>query len=80
MTKLEILEDAKKQRSESVESYQLNIDNYTRALAKIEEAADKDDLAEFKADLDLRLKSEGKEQRKEQIMLAVIEDQINELR
>ena len=72
-TKQEILADALKAREEEVLNYQINIDNYIRA---IEKAKDDPELNEFAARLQELLTSSRLEQKKAQIILEVIQDQI----
>ena len=74
-TKQEILADALKAREEEVLSYQINIDNYRRAIEKSQGDAD---LVEFIARLQELLASSLIEQKKARIMLEVIRDQIEE--
>lgn len=75
MTKEKILKDAHKQRVEEVLAYQINIDNYRLAIFHIEESGDPD-LQGFKGQLETLLKTEVIEQKKSNVMLAVIEKQI----
>jgi hypothetical protein len=77
MNKTEVLQEAKKHRQQSVEHYQINIDNYTLAIAEIEtNHADDASLAAFKQQLESLLVSEIAEQKKEMIMLTVINKQL----
>ena len=72
-TKQEILRDALKARIEEVLTYQINIDNYTRA---IEKAKNDPELGEFVERLRELLSSSLLEQKKSQIILEVIQEQI----
>lgn len=74
-TKQEMLADALKAREEEVLSYQINIDNYVRA---IEKAKDDPELAAFVEQLNSLLSSSLLEQKKAKIILEVIRDQIEE--
>lgn len=78
MDKKTILEQAVQARKDEVLGYQINIDNYTLALAHIDNMpeAEQVELAEFKVALTGLLKSEMLEQKKAKIMLAVIEQQL----
>ena len=80
MNKLEILKQALTARHAEVDEYQINIDNYTRAIAKIEaEHADNPDMLEFRDKLAGLLKSSKTEQLKAIIILDVIAEQVAEL-
>jgi hypothetical protein len=78
MDKQTILKQAVQARKDEVLGYQINIDNYTLALAHIDKMpeAEQVELAEFKEMLTSLLKSEIVEQKKAKIMLAVIEQQL----
>lgn len=80
-TKHQTLLAALRHRNSEVESYQVNIDNYTLAITKIEaNYADDPDLSgPFKADLQDRLAAEIIQQRRTIVIRDVIEDQINAL-
>jgi len=79
-TKHQILQSALDQRQDEVLNYQINIDNYTRAIAKIDaEYADNPAIAEFKARLQDLLASSETEQLKAIIIRDVIAEQIAEL-
>lgn len=69
----EILTSSLEARQKEVTEYQVNIDNFRLALAKIN---DDSELVEFKQQLEGLLKSSLYEQRKAQIMLEVIESQL----
>lgn len=76
--KLNILTSSLEQRKKEVLYYQINIDNYTKALSLIEEKySDRDDLQSFVDQLNALLESSILEQTKEKIMLEVIEDQLS---
>lgn len=80
MTKLEILRSALSARIDEVEQYQINIDNYARAIEKIEaEYKDKPAMLDFKKNLSDLLESSETEQLKAIIIRDVIADQISEL-
>lgn len=72
-TKQEILKDALKAREEEVLNYQINIDNYVRAIDK---AQTDPDLGEFVERLRELLSSSLLEQKKSKVILEVIQDQI----
>jgi hypothetical protein len=71
--KNEILTASLDGRIREVTEYQVNIDNFRLA---IEMVGDDEELAEFKAQLQDLLASSLLEQRKSQIMLAVIRQQL----
>ena len=73
----ETLKSAADGRRQEVMNYQINIDNFRLAIAKIEtEHADNPDMVAFAAQLSDLLGSSLREQLKEQIMLEVIESQL----
>lgn len=75
--RMDILSQAAEHRRREVMHYQINIDNYRLALAEIEESHKGDpDMAEFANNLRDLLSSSLREQRKEQIMLTVVEKQL----
>lgn len=75
--KLKILRDAVQVRRAEVMHYQINIDNFTLAIKKIEvEHWDNDHMLEFANHLRGLLASSRTEQLKESIMLEVIEQQL----
>lgn len=78
-TKHQTLSDALTHRISEVESYQINIDNYTLAIAKIDaHYADDPDLSgSFKTDLQQRLEVEIIQQRRAIVIRDVIADQLN---
>jgi hypothetical protein len=67
-------------RKEEVIHYQINIDNYTLALAKIStmNSADREELSGFVDQLTGLLASEQLEQKKAKIMLAVLKQQLED--
>lgn len=77
-TRMEILESAFAARQQEVMHYQINIDNYTIALAKIQELSDEEqaELKPFAEQLRGLLASEKLEQKKAKIMLAVVQQQL----
>ena len=78
MNKQEILLPALTARQQEVVHYQINIDNYTLALAEIRKLpqAEQDELSAFAEQLGSLLASEKLEQKKARIMLAVIQQQL----
>jgi|TARA_R100000482_G_C5090747_1_gene130685 hypothetical protein len=80
MNKLEVLKQAHSARVDEVMTYQIDIDNYTRAVEKIAaNYADEPGMAEFSANLKNLLESAKTEQLKAIIIRDVIADQIAEL-
>jgi hypothetical protein len=80
MNKLEILESALEVRNDEILGYQINIDNYTRAIDKINaEHANSPDMIDFRDRLADMLKSNKTEQLKAIIIRDVIAEQITEL-
>jgi len=75
MTREETLAEALKAREEEVLMYQINIDNYERA---VEKSKDDPELEEFVGRLKELLVSSRLEQKKAKIMLEVIKDQIED--
>ena len=78
-TREEILEASLEARIQEVMGYQINIDNYTIALSEIgkKSQADQAELSEFSDQLRNLLASEKLEQKKAEIMLAVIQQQVS---
>lgn len=78
MTKKEILSAALTARQQDVLHYQINIDNYTLALAEIGKlpAGEQIQLQSFSDQLHDLLATEKLEQKKSKIMLAVIQQQL----
>ena len=78
-TREEILELSLEARTQEVMGYQINIDNYTIALSEISKKsqADQAELSEFADQLRNLLSSEKLEQKKAEIMLAVIQQQVS---
>jgi hypothetical protein len=67
-------------RNNEISEYQLNIDNFKRAIVKVDtEYADNQDMLEFKQHLQQLLADNQREQLKSIIMRDVIADQIAEL-
>lgn len=80
MSKLETLKIALEGRNDEILNYQINIDNYERAIAKINaEHADKPAIVEFREQLANLLESSKTEQLKAIIIRDVIADQVTEL-
>ena len=80
MNKLETLKAALEGRNDEILNYQINIDNYERAIAKINaEHADKPAIVEFRDRLIDMLESHKAEQLKAIIIRDVIADQVTEL-
>ena len=75
MTKQEILKAALEARNQEVLGYQINIDNYTLAIERIDDMGDPDMLP-FRSQLVSLLESEKLEQKKSKIMQYVISQQI----
>lgn len=79
MNKLETLQSALTARNDEIEGYQINIDNYTRAIAKIDaEHADNPAMVDFANNLKEMLEQHKIEQLKTIIIRDVIADQIPE--
>ena len=75
--KLDILRAAAEGRRTEVMNYQINIDNFTLAIAKIEaEHANNPEMVAFSDRLKDLLHSSVTEQLKERILLEVIEQQL----
>jgi hypothetical protein len=67
-------------RDNEISEYQLNIENFKRAIVKIDtEYADNQDMLEFKQHLQQLLADNQREQLKSIIMRDVIADQVAEL-
>jgi hypothetical protein len=80
MNKLETLQSALEARNDEILGYQINIDNYSRAIAKInEQYADNPAMIEFGDRLADMLESHKTEQLKAIIIRDVIADQLSEL-
>ena len=75
MNKIDILKQALEARIDEVMGYQINIDNYTLAIAEIDKSGDPD-LVPFKEQLEKLLKAEILEQKKAKIMLEVVRKQV----
>jgi len=80
MNKLETLKMALTSRDEEIMGYQINIDNYIRAIDKINaEHSDKPAIVEFRDRLIELLDQHRIEQLKAKIIRDVIADQLTEL-
>ncbi len=80
MSKLKTLQSALEARNDEVDNYQINIDNYTRAIEKINaEHADNPEILKFRDNLSQLLESSKIEQLKALIIRDVIAEQINEI-
>jgi len=80
MKKLESLRTALESRIQEVMEYQINIDNFARAIAKIDsEYADEPNLVPFRENLTNLLESNKSEQLKAIIIRDVIAEQVAEL-
>lgn len=80
MNKLETLKSALEARNDEIMGYQINIDNYARAIDKINaEHADNPAMAEFRDRLADMLDSHKTEQLKTIIIRDVIADQLTEM-
>lgn len=80
MKKLEALRTALESRIQEVMEYQINIDNFARAIAKIDsEYADEPNLVPFRENLTNLLESNKAEQLKAIIIRDVIAEQVAEL-
>jgi hypothetical protein len=77
--RLEMLKKSVENRRMEVMNYQINIDNFTLAIAKIEsEHSDKQYMLDFSAHLSDLLQSSIVEQAKEKLMMEVIEQQLQD--
>lgn len=78
MTRIEKLQAALESRQQEVEDYQINIDNYTMAIAEIDAKpeAERAEHADFRKQLETLLAGEKREQSKSKIMLSVLEQQV----
>ena len=80
MKKLETLQSALDARNDELLDYQINIDNYTRAIDKINaEHQNNPAMIEFRDRLADMLESHKTEQLKSMIIRDVIADQLNEI-
>lgn len=80
MNKLSILSPALEGRDQELLGYQINIDNYRLAIAKIDaEHADNTDLLAFRDELQTRLDEELRQQARARIIRDVIAEQVAEL-
>lgn len=81
MTRTDILTQALEGRDAELLGYQINIDNYRLAIAKIKaEYPDDQDLAVFRRELEERLAEECRQQRRAMVIRDVIADQLEEVR
>lgn len=82
MDKMKFLQEEARRREGEIFHYQLNIDNYERAVKKIDAMPDweKDIIPDFRDGLEKLLESEYREQKKSKIMLEVIQDQLEEMK
>jgi hypothetical protein len=80
MTRTEILQSALTARDQEIMEYQINIDNYSRAIAKINaEYAGNPAMQQFRDQLQANLDSSITEQLKAQIIRDVVADQLQEI-
>lgn len=80
MDKLQTLKDAVEGRNAEILGYQINIDNYERAIAKInEEYSDNPEIIKFRDNLAELLETHKTEQLKTIIIRDVIVDQLKEV-
>ena len=80
MNKLDILAPALEGRDQELLGYQINIDNYILAIAKINtDYADNEDLIAFRDELQGRLDEELRQQLRSKIIRDVIADQLVQL-
>jgi len=80
MKKLEVLQSALQSRNDEIDEYQINIDNYTRAIEKINaEHSDNPAIVEFRDYLSELLASSKIEQLKTIIIRDVVAEQITEM-
>lgn len=80
MNKIETLQSAFESRNDEIAGYQINIDNYVRAIDKINaEHADNAAIIEFRDNLTHLLATSRIEQLKAIIIRDVIADQLTEL-
>ena len=79
MTNIDILSSALECRNQEILDYQINIDNFTRAIDKITtNYADNEDLGVFRDELRQRLQQELRQQLRTIILRDVIADQLTE--
>lgn len=80
MNKTEFFKTHIENRDKEILEYQINIDNFTRAIAKIEtEYTDSVEMSAFKTQLEKLLKENQTEQLKSIIIRDVMVDQLQEL-
>jgi len=68
-------------RTDEVQLYQLNIDNYRLAIEHIDgmDADDQAELAGFRTELEGRLAAEMHQQKRAKVMLAVVQKQLEDM-
>jgi hypothetical protein len=77
MNKLSILTPALEGRDQELLTYQINIDNYRLAIAKINaDYPDNDDLLVFRDELQARLDEELRQQLRSRVIRDVIAEQV----
>jgi hypothetical protein len=77
MNKLSILTPALEGRDAELLGYQINIDNYRLAIAKINaDYPDNDDLLAFRDELQTRLDEERRQQLRSRVIRDVIAEQV----
>jgi hypothetical protein len=80
MNKISILAPALEGRDQEILGYQINIDNYILAIAKINaDYAGNDDLLVFRDELQTRLDEERRQQLRSRVIRDVIADQLAQL-
>ena len=80
MNKRPILTPALEGRDQELLNYQINIDNYVLAIARINaDYADNEDLRAFRDELQTRLEQERRQQLRAQVIRDVIADQVAQL-
>lgn len=80
MKKIEILKTALESRNDEIDNYQINIDNYTRAISKINDSfREMPEIIAFRDNLQHLLNSSKIEQLKAIIIRDVIKEQLEEL-
>lgn len=75
---IDLLLSAKEMRQREVIDYQVNVDNYNLAISKLADTTDPD-MVEFRSHLESLLTATLKEQKKAQLILDVVTDQLNAL-
>ena len=79
-TREEVLAESLEARDQEIMYYQINIDNYTLALERIDSlpTEERRELSAFADQLSSLLASEKLEQKKAKIMQAVVQQQLNQ--